>query len=677
MALPYRQCNAQGRACRSVGRATVLGVLSVTVVAATDNESRPLPPIVRESFVMPGAVVREARRGCCVMLEAQLAESSDSQERASAGNIRPRPRPLSWRMENSSAASASSEAGSSRSQEIEELERFIDSYVLEYQVQGLLADKTEGDGESERTQSHISQEEALNGGPPIMKGLTEEWTADCNEPLDSSCSFSRGRAPPQQNGSKDNSLDMLGTDIWAANTFDSFRCGKGKLEDGDSINLNDIEKVLPAWQGYHPMPHEVEIAHTKKLFRRRRNDRRRQQRPPGGNKPQQHGDHQPGSAKHNRDHQKPYQGGSAPHPSGRPTHHGYSQNRRWHHGNMKHPPGDKGEAGTHRNAKEIVTIESPKLEDTPGDTGHGGLEPPRSPDTLAPVASERLPPPPPGAPEAETKRKDSVLPERVGERPRVTLLQSSKDRLRRRLKEKEEVAVETTSPQQNKMDKLMEILNSMRNNSSDVDAKLTTFMEEAQNSTNSEEMLGEIVRTIYQKAVSDRSFAFTAAKLCDKMALFMVEGTKFRSLLLNMLQKDFTVREELQQQDVERWLGFITFLCEVFGTMRSSTGEPFRVLVCPIYTCLRELLQSQDVKEDAVLCCSMELQSTGRLLEEQLPEMMTELLASARDKMLCPSESMLTRSLLLEVIELHANSWNPLTPPITQYYNRTIQKLTA
>lgn len=40
---------------------------------------------------------------------------------------------------------------------------------------------------------------------------------------------------------------------------------------------------------------------------------------------------------------------------------------------------------------------------------------------------------------------------------------------------------------------------------------------------------------------------------------------------------------------MERWLGFITFLCEVFGTMRSSSGEPFRVLVCPIYTCLREV----------------------------------------------------------------------------------------
>ncbi|OXB72924.1 UNVERIFIED_CONTAM: hypothetical protein H355_005391, partial [Colinus virginianus] len=460
----------------------------------------------------------------------------------------------------------------------------------------------------------------------------------------------------------------------------------------------------------------------------------RQQRLPGGNKSQQHTDHQQGGTKHNRDHQKLYQGGQAPHSSGRPGHHGYSQNRRWHH-NQKHSPNDKE---THRNTKETENL---KIEDTSTCTGHSPAETQRSPESVEKQSQ-------PYSPEVETKRKDSVH-ERVGERPKINLLQSSKDRLRRRLKEKtpclslftdqDEVTVETTHPEKNKMDKLIEILNSMRNNSSDVDSKLTTFMEEAQNSTNSEEMLGEIVKTIYQKAVTDRSFASTAAKLCDKMALFMVEGTKFRSLLLNMLQgmdtithatwvslekdmlanitwvpleedvlanitwvpleedvlanitwvpleedvlanitwKDFTMREELQQRDVERWLGFITFLCEVFGTMRSSTGEPFRVLVCPIYTCLRELLQSQDVKEDAVLCCSMELQSTGRLLEEQLPEMMTDLLAAARDKMLCPSESMLTRSLLLEVIELHANNWNPLTPTITQYYNKTIQKLTA
>uniref|UniRef100_A0A8B9USS2 MIF4G domain-containing protein n=1 Tax=Anas zonorhyncha TaxID=75864 RepID=A0A8B9USS2_9AVES len=508
-------------------------------------------------------------------------------------------------MESSSVASASSEAGSSRSQEIEELERFIDSYVLEYQVQGLLTNKMEGDRESEKMQSNILQ-----------------WTADCSEQLDDRCSPSRGKgsSSPEhnQNGNKEGSLDMLGTDIWAANTFDSFSgatwdlqpekldftqfhrklrnttkhpmphidregIGKGKYEDSDSINLNDIEKVLPVWQGYHPLPHEDEIAHTKKLFRRRRNDRRRQQRLPGGNKSQQHTDHQQGGTKHNRDHQKLYQGGQAPHSSGRTGHHGYSQNRRWHH-NQKHSDNDKE---MHRNAKETENL---KIEDTSVCMVHNPVEMKQGPEAVEKQSQQYIQ-------EPETKRKDSIH-EHIGERPKINLLQSSKDRLRRRLKEKtpclslftdqDEVTVETTNPEKNKMDKLIEILNSMRNNSSDVDSKLTTFMEEAQNSTNSEEMLGEIVKTIYQKAVTDRSFASTAAKLCDKMALFMVEGTKFRSLLLNMLQKDFTMREELQQRDVERWLGFITFLCEVFGTMRSSTGEPFRVLVCPIYTCLRE-----------------------------------------------------------------------------------------
>ncbi|KAG8456852.1 hypothetical protein GDO86_002584 [Hymenochirus boettgeri] len=395
----------------------------------------------------------------------------------------------------------------------------------------------------------------------------------------------------------------------------------------------------------------------------RRKQGRRQQKPQGGNKPlqPQQIDHPQITAKPNvREHQRQYHGNQPPNSSGKQGHHGYSQNRRWHH-NHRHLPND-----LQRNAKGTDSL---TIEDASVCTVHIPLEIHRS----AEITEKRCP----QSGDSESKRKDSIQTSRDTDRPKVNLLQSSKDRLRRRLREKEDVAIESTNPQKTKMDKLIEILNSMRNNSSDVDYKLTTFMAEAQNSANSEEMLGEIVKTIYQKAVTDRSFAHTAAKLCDKMALFMVEGTKFRSLLLNMLQKDFSVREEMHRNDVEHWLGFITFLCEVFGTMRSSMAEPFRVLVCPIYTCLRELLQSEDVKEDAVLCCSMELQSAGRLLEEQLPEMMSELLATARDKMLCPSESMLTRSLLLEVIELHANNWNPLTPTITQYYNKTIQKLTG
>ncbi|KAG7241096.1 hypothetical protein INR49_025839, partial [Caranx melampygus] len=446
---------------------------------------------------------------------------------------------------------------------------------------------------------------------------------------------------------------------------------------------------------FPPLPNEAEIAHTKKLFRRRRNDRRRQQRPQGGggggggggkNQPQQI---QQQSPQHQRDQTqqqalnqqqqnstelgenrnnsadrppRQYQGGHGQRPGG-PPHHGYSQNRRWHH-NQK----GQGHGQTNATGDKGVPLRTTKDKETenvkPGDEQ---IRPPQDFSSKSPNESPNSDSTPitHDFPDL-TANKESPNPAGSGkasegqsEQPKISLLQSSKERLRRRLKDKEEARVEASGSGSQNMDRLVDLLNSMRSNSSGVEQQLASFMEEAQCSARSEETLAQVVSTIYSKAVSDRSFAATAAKLCDKMALFMVEGTKFRSLLLNMLQRDFSRREELQQSDVERWLGFITFLCEVFGTMRSSSGEPFRVLVCPIYTCLREL------------------QSAGRLLEEQLPEMMTELLAAVRDKMLCPAESQLTRSLLMEVIELHAHRWSPLEALTTQYYNRTIQKLTT
>ncbi len=114
---------------------------------------------------------------------------------------------------------------------------------------------------------------------------------------------------------------------------------------------------------------------------------------------------------------------------------------------------------------------------------------------------------------------------------------------------KEEARVEASGSGSQSMDRLVDLLNSMRSNSSGVEQQLASFMEEAQCSARSEETLAQVVSTIYFKAVSDRSFAATAAKLCDKMALFMVEGTKFRSLLLNMLQ----VRKDVFANTAEYW----------------------------------------------------------------------------------------------------------------------------
>ncbi|XP_017263089.1 CBP80/20-dependent translation initiation factor isoform X2 [Kryptolebias marmoratus] len=688
-------------------------------------------------------------------------------------------------MENSSVASASSEAGSTRSQEIEELERFIDSYVLEYQVQGILGDKADEDLDldsgSKEAQWTDNCTDKRDGSWTSSQGRgsskPDEWEHSSNgstgsrpssgsRPGSGSRSGSRGRNNQfkslAKNGNRDGSFDILGTDIWAANTMDS--CGgagwdvqpekldfshfhrknfrgtpkplphidregmnKNKFAEDDGIDMNDLERFLPHLHSvFPPLPNEAEIAHTKKLFRRRRNDRRpfdqiirdhltirvpsgpegkrqvsarRQQRPQGGGgknqpqptqqSPQQQRDQTQQSSPNqqelhltelgnNKAHNagrppRLNQGGHGQRQGGAPHHHGYSQNRRWHHSQKGQGHGQTNTTGdkdapprtTKDRQTESVRVANEHIRPPP-ECNNRSPKADSAPSTNAlqdPRVNEEPPNPPQSGSEGQS------------EQPKINLLQSSKERLRRRLKDKEEARVKESRAGPLNMDRLVDLL--MRSNSSGMEQQLASFMEEAQCSARSEETLAQVVSAIYSKAVSDRSFAATAAKLCDKMALFMVEGTTFRSLLLNMLQRDFSRREELQQSDVEQWLGFITFLCEVFGTMRSSSGDPFRVLVCPIYTCLRELLESTDVKEDAILCCSMELQSAGRLLEEQLPEMMTELLAAVRDKMLCPAESPLTRSLLMEVIELHAHRWSPLEALTTQYYNRTIQKLTT
>ncbi|TRZ01956.1 hypothetical protein DNTS_004041, partial [Danionella cerebrum] len=563
-------------------------------------------------------------------------------------------------MENSSVASASSEAGSTRSQEIEELERFIDSYVLEYQVQGLLNDKNqdEQDQEEEHTPPHTAQ-----------------WPEDCSDRIEGSWTSSRGRGSSKHRSHVGPAAGEVGfhpvspesvqrnSQTPAAHRPRGCLCVcrmmKGKLDDAaaeddddDGIDLESVEKFLPSLPVFPPLHNEAEIAQTKKLFRRRKNDRRQQRHPGGGgsggrsqnppplqqtNQTQQqpNPDNQSGTKHGGRGFQgQQNQGGR----------HGYSQNRRW-----------------NQQQKHQTSSPTPATRSTKEMENEKCLEP--QPCTETGARDE---------PAKEERRNQEKT-----ESGKICLLQSSKERLRRRLKEKEEVAVAAPGRQQSRTERLLEILSSMKNNSSGVEEQLSGFMMEAQSSAQSEETLQMIVQTVYGKALSDRSFASTAAKLCDKMADFMVEGTKFRSLLLNMLQRDFTRREELRKTDVESWLGFITFLCEVFNTMRSSNGQPFRVLVCPIYSCLRELLDSSEVREDAVLCCSMELQSTGRLLEEQLPEMMTELLAAIRDKMLSPSESQLSRSLLLEIIEIRSHHWSPLEERSQSYYTSTIRKLTA
>ncbi|CAN0325014.1 unnamed protein product [Lampetra planeri] len=241
-----------------------------------------------------------------------------------------------------------------------------------------------------------------------------------------------------------------------------------------------------------------------------------------------------------------------------------------------------------------------------------------------------------------------------------------------------EFAPSPDAPLSNSVDMLSQLLVDMKQSGGGAgadDGRLERVVGEAWRHAEADEAaLSGVVSALFEGAVANRSVAALIARLCSRMLALAPHGNKFRGLLLNALQCEYGQRADTRRRDVERWLGFVTFLCEVYGTMRSSASEPYRVLAIPVYTCLQELLKAEEFKEDAVLCCCLELQSVGRLLEEQLPGVMTETLALVRDKILSPSESALSRSLLLEVVELHATRWSRLAPHASRYYTRTLQQ---
>ncbi|XP_035685010.1 CBP80/20-dependent translation initiation factor-like [Branchiostoma floridae] len=186
--------------------------------------------------------------------------------------------------------------------------------------------------------------------------------------------------------------------------------------------------------------------------------------------------------------------------------------------------------------------------------------------------------------------------------------------------------------------------------------------------------LKELVRTTYNKSLQDQNFARVGARLCGEMATHEVDGVKLRSEVLTRLQEDYKKKESLHTSDQAVFLGFVTLLCELFGVLHIN-GEPMKALVGPVYDTLMELLSTKCVSDDEVLCCTMQLEHIGQTLEQSDPSRMSALMGKVRDCALGKETSPFARCLIMEVVERHANNWEPLPQDVSDYYSSTLEKL--
>lgn len=202
-------------------------------------------------------------------------------------------------------------------------------------------------------------------------------------------------------------------------------------------------------------------------------------------------------------------------------------------------------------------------------------------------------------------------------------------------------------------------------------AKIQTMADTVKTSSD----LKELANIIYNRCIKDREFGKTGACLCDRLANMEVEGSKFRNIMLSLVQIDYKDKDSLRTKSPGRFLGFVTFLCQVFGNMRTAKGEPFNVLSGPIYDCIYTIFNDDNSSDDDYECLLLQVQSIGKELEAFDESKMSELMEKVRTKIIKDGRSARARCSLLELLESYSKGWKTLPNEITRYYCDTMAEI--
>ncbi|VDH94485.1 Hypothetical predicted protein [Mytilus galloprovincialis] len=202
-------------------------------------------------------------------------------------------------------------------------------------------------------------------------------------------------------------------------------------------------------------------------------------------------------------------------------------------------------------------------------------------------------------------------------------------------------------------------------------AKIQTLADTVKTSSD----LKELANIIYNRCMKDREFGKTGACLCDRLANMEVEGSKFRNIMLSLVQLDYKDKDSLRTKSPGKFLGFVTFLCQVFGNMRTAKGEPFNVLSGPIYDCIYTIFNDDNSSDDDYECLLLQVQSIGKELEAFDEFKMSELMEKVRTKIIKDGRSARARCSLLELLESYNKGWKTLPNEITRYYCDTMAEI--
>ena len=124
-----------------------------------------------------------------------------------------------------------------------------------------------------------------------------------------------------------------------------------------------------------------------------------------------------------------------------------------------------------------------------------------------------------------------------------------------------------------------------------------------------------LVNIVFERALADPDFASTAAKLCDKIWRMDQLHNLIRNPLLTVVQRKYSIREELRKKKNDSFYGYVVFLCELYKLLRLR-DQPLKPLTTYVCQILKELLGDDlNPSADDVLYFYQELESVGEVVQ--------------------------------------------------------------
>ncbi|KAL7289655.1 hypothetical protein TKK_0016384 [Trichogramma kaykai] len=179
--------------------------------------------------------------------------------------------------------------------------------------------------------------------------------------------------------------------------------------------------------------------------------------------------------------------------------------------------------------------------------------------------------------------------------------------------------------------------------------------------------LPEIMNELHERALDDRAFTIKLSTICDPKIIGITDknSNSLRVLLLQTLQKDYEERGELKKKSEHVLRNAISLMGEVYYRYIVG-GKPFEYLAAPLISYIEMLLESAE--EEDIELAVREISINGKSLSLQAVPELKNLILKFKQTLIKRNLSAKSRALILLVLELENNNYEPLNAEKEEFY---------